>query len=113
MISSPETHCEQTTAMKTLFFSCLFGLVALGNTAEAAKNVDCSVARDPRRCEARQMAQEACNGLQGQARSACVSAAMPPPDCSYAPDTTQCQAKQTEKKQTRGKARKNKPKVQS
>ena len=81
--------------MKRLFFTFLFGFITLVSPWATAKNTDCSIARDPRRCEAKQAAQEACKELQGQARSACVSAALPPPDCRRAPNTVECQARQS------------------
>lgn len=81
--------------MKQLIIRCLIGSVisAGGNTA-LGKDTDCSVARDPRRCAALQTAREACSVLQGQARSACIHEAMPPPDCRHAPNQTQCEASQ-------------------
>lgn len=81
--------------MKRLAFFCLLFLsLNPGYATVASKKADCSVARDPRRCEAQQAAREACSGLQGQAHSACMHEAMPPPDCSRAPNTIQCQARQ-------------------
>ncbi len=75
-------------------FASLSAVLLLAWTSASSKEADCSVARDPRRCEAQQVAREACSGLQGQARSTCIREALPPPDCSHAPNTTQCQAKQ-------------------
>ena len=81
--------------MKRLVLSCLFGIVvAAPGSIAFGKEADCSVARDPRRCAAQQAAREACGSLQGQARSACIHEAIPPPDCSHAPNTIQCLARQ-------------------
>ena len=81
--------------MKHLIFRCLLGItIAAGCGTTFGKEADCSVARDPRRCAAQQAAREACGSLQGQARSACIHEAIPPPDCSHAPYTIQCLARQ-------------------
>ena len=81
--------------MKHPVFGYLFGIViAAASGLACGKEADCSVARDPRRCESLQAAREACSGLQGQARSACINEAIPPPDCSHAPNTIQCQVRQ-------------------
>jgi len=82
--------------MKHLFIGCLLGvMLACGQVNAVGKEADCSVARDPRRCEAQQAAREACGALQGQARGACMREAMPPPDCTHAPSTIGCQSKLT------------------
>jgi hypothetical protein len=75
--------------------ACLATLMPLKCLAasRAGKPADCSVARDPRRCAAKETAKEACGELQGSARSACISAAMPPPDCNMAPDISGCESK--------------------
>jgi len=75
--------------------ACLATLMPLKCLASshAGKTTDCSVARDPRRCAAKETAKEACSELQGSARSACISAAMPPPDCGMAPDIAGCGSK--------------------
>lgn len=95
--------------MKRLFFCCLFCVVIAPSYGIAVgKEADCSIARDPRRCAALQAAREACSSLQGQARTACIHEAMPPPDCSHAPNTIQCEAHQAALqacKDKRGKAR--------
>jgi hypothetical protein len=75
--------------------ACLAALTPLNCLAAShtGKPADCSVARDPRRCAAKEKAKEACGELQGAARSACISAAMPSPDCSMAPDVAGCESK--------------------
>ena len=81
--------------MRHPVISCLIGIaIATGCGTIFGKEVDCSVARDPRRCAAQTTAREACGSLQGQARSSCIREAMPPPDCNHAPNTIQCQARQ-------------------
>ena len=85
------------TTMKKRALACLPSiLLALQiGTADTVEAADCSVARDPRRCEAQQIAREACADLQGLARSACIREALPPPDCTHAPNTSQCLSKQS------------------
>ena len=79
--------------MKQGVFRLLAGVATVIVTITAdGKNADCSVARDPRRCEAKQAVSEACHDLQGQARSACMREALPPPDCSRLPNTAECQS---------------------
>jgi hypothetical protein len=80
--------------MRPCAFACLFATIAvLGSLSASGKEPDCSVARDPRRCEAQRAAQEACSGLRGEAHGACIRDALPPPDCNHAPNAPQCQAK--------------------
>ena len=80
--------------MKQRVFRLLTGVAtAITVLTVYGKNVDCSVARDPRRCAAKQVASEACHDLQGQARSACMRDVVPPPDCTHAPNTSECQSK--------------------
>ena len=82
--------------MKHWFIGCLLGvMLACSQVIAVGKEADCSVARDPRRCEAQLAAREACGDLQGQAKGACMREAMPPPDCTRAPNTIGCQSKLT------------------
>jgi hypothetical protein len=87
--------------MKTSVLSLLFaGLVAAGFPLDAAaqagpgggprKAVDCSKARAPERCQARQTARAACQDKQGPAHRQCVEEHMPPPDCSKSPNPQRC-----------------------
>lgn len=90
--------------MKCLIIGCLLSFVFTLSCGNAfGKDADCSMARDPRRCAAQQAAREACSSLQGQARSACIHEALPPPDCSLAPNTIQCEARQTAAQACKGK----------
>lgn len=94
--------------MQRLALICLTAIAAaITYGSAAAKEADCSMARDPRRCAALQAAREACGGLQGQARGACIRDALPAPDCSRAPNTIQCQEQRAAKEacqDKRGKA---------
>lgn len=95
MITSRPARCQETnTHMRYAITAVLGATLALCAIGAKGKEADCSVARDPRRCEAQLIAREACGGLQGQARSACMREALPPPDCSRAPNTVECQSKQ-------------------
>ena len=90
--------------MKHVFIGCLLGVsLASGLGNAIGKEADCSVARDPRRCEAQQAAKAACGDLQGQAKSACLHEAMPLPDCTRAPNTVECQAKLSAAQACKGK----------
>ena len=86
----------------------VFAVVAMLPVMAFAKAPDCSVARDPRRCEAMQAAHVACAGLPADAHAACVRDALPPPDCTHAPNTSQCEQRQAAEatcRDERGKAR--------
>ena len=90
--------------MRRTLLTCLLGFTLAWSIGSAiAKEADCSIARDPRRCEAQQAAREACGDLQGQAKSACMRAAMPPPDCTRAPSAAECQSKLTAVQACKGK----------
>jgi hypothetical protein len=52
---------------------------------------DCSKARDPQRCEARNKALEACKELRGPGHRQCMQDRMPPADCSKAPNPQRCE----------------------
>lgn len=85
-----------------------FALFAVLPSAFAA-TADCSVARDPRRCEAMQAAHTACAGLPAEAHAACLRDALPPPDCTHAPNAAQCERRQAAEaacQNVKGKARK-------
>jgi hypothetical protein len=54
---------------------------------------DCALARDPARCELRQMAIKDCADTRGSApKQACIEARMPPVDCATASDPQRCEA---------------------
>ncbi len=56
--------------------------------------VDCSQARDPVRCMARQQAKVDCKDQQGRARQQCQRKRLPAPDCSRAEDQERCEMRQ-------------------
>jgi len=70
---------------------------------EAAPAVDCSKARDPQRCQAREAARAACQGKRGAAHRQCMEDGMPPPDCGRSADPTRCAAKQAAREACRDK----------
>lgn len=60
------------------------------NTADA----DCSKARDPARCDARQAAIAACAETRGAKKRQCIESKMPPVDCGKAQNPARCDARQ-------------------
>lgn len=56
--------------------------------------MDCSKARQPERCEARNQAMEQCKDQTGPARRQCMREKMPPVDCSKARVPARCEAAQ-------------------
>jgi hypothetical protein len=70
--------------------------------AQVDLSVDCGVARDPERCEARQAALAACADLRSAAKSECIAQYLPPPDCSKASDPAKCEAIQRAKQTCKG-----------
>lgn len=86
----------------------LAGLVALGfslnSLAQPGPAVDCTKARDPQRCEARQKARDACKDKPAAQRRQCIQEQMPPPDCSKARNPQRCTALQAGRQACKGKA---------
>ncbi len=79
-------------------------LLAFPSMAEPAdEQTDCSKARDPVRCIARQQAQIECKEKSGKEKRQCMLAKMPPPDCSKAPEPERCEAKEKARKACQGK----------
>lgn len=69
----------------------MLALAALaGMPLPAAAVADCTVARDPERCEAQRAALKACADLRGPAKRACLDAALPPVDCNKASNPEAC-----------------------
>ncbi len=54
--------------------------------------VDCTLSRDPARCEANQAALAACSHERGKRKTACLTEHMPPVDCSKASNPARCEA---------------------
>lgn len=53
---------------------------------------DCTQARDPARCEARQKARAACIQHQGKKLRQCIQDHMPPPDCTKSRRRERCES---------------------
>ncbi len=70
----------------------------------ASAQVDCSVARDPARCEANQAAIAACADQRGKQKTACLEQHLPPVDCSRAENPTRCEAAEKAKRRCAGKS---------
>ena len=70
--------------------------------AQLDLSVDCGIARDPERCEARQAAIAACSDLRSTAKTACINQYLPPPDCSKASNPGKCEAIERAKETCKG-----------
>jgi hypothetical protein len=86
----------------------LLSLSACAQTGSAAGMpgsglADCSRARNPQNCEARQTALELCKDQRGPARAQCVEDNLPPPDCSKARNPDRCAARQAARAACTGK----------
>jgi hypothetical protein len=96
-------------AWRPLIISCALALLALPVLAQPApagdssSKTNCSKARNPQNCEARQKAMENCHDKTGPARRACVEDAMPPRDCSQAKSPQRCEAQQKAREACKGK----------
>ncbi len=78
-------------------------LLALPALAQSAAD-SCAAARDPVRCEARQVALKTCAAKRGSEKQSCIEANMPPPDCRRTQDPPRCEAEQRAREICRGKA---------
>lgn len=67
------------------------------------KQADCSQARNPEHCAARQQARTACKDKKGAAFRQCVDDAMPAPDCSKARNPQRCEAHEQARQSCKGK----------
>lgn len=90
--------------LSALLGGCLAATLSLTAQAQAPQAVDCSKARDPQRCEARQKARAACKDkARGPEHRQCVEEHMPPPDCSKARNPERCTAMQAAREACKGK----------
>ena len=71
---------------------CLVGLALTYLPALAQTAADCTKARDPARCEARQKALETCKEKRRAERRLCLEEQLPPPDCRKATFPERCLA---------------------
>lgn len=82
-------------------------LIPLFATAQPAAGglptADCSKARDPARCEARQRAREDCKDKHRAQKRQCLEEQMPLPDCSKAKYPERCAATVAASEACRGK----------
>lgn len=65
---------------------------------------DCTTARHPEQCAARQKAYAECQGKIGREMKLCVRDKMPPPDCRRAADPQRCEERQQARAACRDKA---------
>ena len=77
------------------------GMAGMGRAERPA--MDCSKARNPERCEARQKAMETCKDKRGKARQSCVEDSVPAPDCGKAQNAQRCEARQKAREACKGK----------
>lgn len=93
-------------ALRLLFASLLLATGLMHGPcahAQTGGDVDCSIARDPARCEAHQAALAACADQRGKAKTACLAEHMPPVDCSKASNPANCAAAERAKQACGGK----------
>lgn len=88
------------------FVPLLLGLALALPSLASAQNApgECSQARDPARCAARQQAQLDCKDQRGRAKQQCLLDKLPPPDCSQAEDRQRCEMRQQARAACQGKA---------
>ncbi|TRZ68853.1 MAG: hypothetical protein D4S02_03070 [Rhodocyclaceae bacterium] len=67
---------------------------------------DCTLARDPLRCQALQKARSACKEKRGSGRQKCIQEKLSDPDCSK--DKARCEARQLAQEACNGKTGKAK-----
>lgn len=81
------------------------GLFSLGAPAQPSppRAVDCSKAKQPAQCEARQQARAACRGKKGLDHRACLQDNLPAPDCTRARNPQRCEAREKAREACRGK----------
>lgn len=101
-------------AWKPLLIGCAMALLAIPAHAQPASagagsgpgpgKADCSKARNPQNCEARQKAMAGCQDKTGPARRSCVEDAMPPRDCGQAKSPQRCEAQQKAREACKGKS---------
>ncbi len=90
------------TAKHLLWPALLLGFLATQGQAQTADAVDCSIARDPARCEAHQAALSACAEQRGKKKMACINEQLPPVDCTQSNNPARCTAIQRAKETCRG-----------
>lgn len=105
-------------AWQPLLLGCAMALLAIPTHAQPAgpgpgsgsgpgpTKSDCSKARNPQNCEARQKAMEGCKDKTGPARRSCVEDAMPPRNCSKAKNPQRCEEQQKAREACKGKVAK-------
>jgi len=76
---------------------------ALAQSAAVPRQADCSQARNPVNCAARQQARAACKDVKGAAFRQCIEDALPAPDCSKARNPQRCEERQNARVACQGK----------
>ena len=89
--------------LRSLFLAMALAGAAQGAAAQGA-SVDCSVARDPERCQAHQEALAACADQRGRAKMACINERLPPVDCAKTANPARCEARERAKQVCQGKS---------
>ena len=80
------------------------GLLSLGAQAQPGPAaVDCSKAKNPAQCEARQHARAACRDKKGPDHRACMADNQPAPNCARAQNPQRCEARQQAREACKGK----------
>lgn len=84
----------------------LFVMISLPAGAAIATGVagNCSLARDPLRCQAMEKARGACKEKRGSAKQKCIQEKLPLADCSRDTDPGRCEARQLAREACKGKS---------
>lgn len=85
--------------LRTLALLCL---LIPGHALAQDTTVDCSLARDPERCEINQAALAACADQRGKSKTACLNERIPPIDCSRTSNPARCEAAERAKQNCAG-----------
>lgn len=88
--------------MKLMLILATGALLALPAMAQSSAD-DCTRARDPVRCEARQAALKNCAEKRGAERRTCLEASIPPIDCGKTSNPPRCEAVEKAKQVCKGK----------
>lgn len=88
--------------MKKLLALAAGALLALPALAQSAVDT-CARARDPVRCEARQVALRNCADKRGKEKQVCLEASIPPVDCGRTQNPQSCEAAQRAREICKGK----------
>lgn len=94
------------SAVTSLAAGIMAMLLSLPGSAEPGvpPGGDCTLARDPLRCQALQQARSACKEKRGSGRQKCIEEKLSAPDCAKDKDRSRCDARQLAQEACKGKS---------